>query len=433
MIPKNFNFVRSVGLNGGGAALTQGAMLMLVFILSHLFGPQGLAKFFITQNTVNTLAAAVQLGLGFTAMVFVARFHVQDPGYAKEIILFCQKSTLALVVTASIILAVCGHLIAVRIYGDGNLYPFVMLAAFATPFAALAMVQLNLLNGLQRYVDIFQGSAVSAAIMLTGAVSGGLHWGVLGAAAGFTISTIFRAMLLQYFIWSQTKLIPDRGVSNADIWKRIRGFAVPAGLAGLTLTPSTWISNALLLNYHGLKELGLFFAAMSVKTAISFLPQQIGSTFLPLYIRQSQTDKARAARSFLSVLLLMIATTIFIVGIIAFFGESIMSLFGRDFSASSHFLRILMIAVVFETASSAFLNRFAAQERMWSMLLLYTWPKDILLVVASFLMIPRWGGTGLSIAYLCSAVYGLSSYAVIAKLDNRKIFGMDLSPDVSRM
>lgn len=412
---RGISFFKSVGLNGGGAVFTQGATILLVLILSNLFGPVGLGQFFVTQNTVNTLAAAMQLGLAFTALTFVARYHVRDASFAKAVISFCLTRSFALVTIAAIVVALLANVIAVRVYGDERLFPFVLLAAAATPFSALAMVQFGILNGLERYLAIFWTSASSALGMIVAAVVGGLAWGVFGAAAGFALSTILRAFLLQRVIVQHTSKIPTRKTPPKEIWARIRPFAVPAGLAGLSLTPSTWVANAMLLNYRGLEELGLFLAAISIKTAIFFVPQQIASTFLPRYIRQNETDERMAAQNFWYVLLMMLAASAAMAGVILLFQDPILSSFGREFVAADKFLGWLLLAVLLETASLAFSNRYAAQERMWSMLLFYTFPKDILLVIVAFLCIPSLGGEGLAIAYVASTLYGLFSYVLIAK------------------
>ena len=412
---KGLNFLKSVGLNGGSALFTQGATLLLILLLSNMFGPDGLARFNVTLTTSNTLAHLSQLGLSYTAMTYVARYHAQDPSYAKAVFIFCQTWVLALSSCAAVGVAAVSAWIATQIYGDGQLQTLVLLACIATPVTAVALLQLNVLNGLQRYVSILFGSSIAAIVMVVAAVLGGLGWGVVGAAIGFSVSTVLRALFLQFLIWKDLHLIEKSEVSSSEIWQRISSFAVPAGLSGLTLTLVPWITNAMLLNHAGLAEAGLFLSALTLRTAIFFIPQQIGSTFLPRYIRQSIDDPTTASRNFWWVMLLMIVVSVTIALISIGWGKTILSLFGTEFVAAEIYLHLLMLTVVFETASLAFSNRLAAQERMWTVLLAYTWPKDLILLLTAFFTIPLWKGSGLAVAYLVSAIYGLMACLALHK------------------
>lgn len=425
---RGLNFIKSVGLNGGGAIFTQGATLLLTLVLSNMFGPEGLARFFVTQNTANTLALLMQMGLAYTVMTFAARYHAQDASYAKAVIAFCQSWVFGVASIASAAAALASQQIAAHIYGDGQLGSYVILACIATPFTAIALVQLSVLNGLEHYRSIFFGASAAAILMLLASVAGGIVGGPWGAAAGFTLSTVSRAAVLQYAIWYHQHRIAKKVVPAAEIWQRIRAFAIPAGLAGLTLTPATWLANAMLLNYGGLQELGLFLSALTLRTAIFFIPQQIGSTFLPRYIRHALVDPQQASRNFWKVMLLMIGVSASM-ALASVIGDSyILSLFGKEFGEADTYLQLLMLAVIFETASLAFSNRLAAQERMWTMLLAYTWPKDLLLLLVAYFAIPHWQGAGLAVAYLASAIYGLLAYLAIFK-PYRGLFAQAASSD----
>jgi hypothetical protein len=161
---------------------------------------------------------------------------------------------------------------------------------------------------------------------------------------------------------------------------------------------------------------------MSIKTAIFFVPQQIGSTFLPRYIKQRQLDERGAGRNFWYVLALMAATTLSLSLVVLLLQSELLSVFGPEFGAAKLFLGWLLLAAVLETIALAFSNRYAAHNRMWSTLLLYTFPKDVLLVVVAFFAVPQYGGTGLAFAYVASTIYGLFSYTIIAKTQHWPLF-----------
>lgn len=426
-IPKLF---RQIGLSGGAAVIIQGSTLLLIVFLSNVLGPVGLAQFAVTQNTVTALSQVAQAGLAISASTYIAKYHLRNDVLARQIMNFCLGATLMLSFSVAAILAIGSAPIASEIYGDDDLVAMVLIAAAALPFAAIVLTQIGVLNGMGIYRPQFWTALVSSALLVGAAGVGAWLWGPVGAALGFGTATFIRAAILHWVIKVN---LPSSRSTMADkliAWQRIKHFAVPAGLAGLTLTPSTWIANAFLVNFRGLEELGIFLAALSVRSAVSFIPQQIGSIFLPYFLRLDGDIQENDSRYFARILALMTGTACVFSLPIAIFGSHILGLFGNEFTAARMMLNCLLLGVVIESASLAFSNRYAARERMWSVLLLYTFPKDILLVIAAYLLIPDWGGLGLAIAYLCSAIYGLLSYILIAKTQHWRVFKQGSIQDV---
>lgn len=425
-IPK---LVGQIGLSSGSAVIVQGTTLLLVVFLSNLLGPSGLARFAVTQNTVTAISSVAQAGLSLTASTYIAKYHFRDDSLTRQILRLCLGVTLVLGCVVAGILALGSNLIATEIYGDGKLANMVLIAAATLPFAAVVLTQNGVLNGFARYKSQFWTAVVSSAILLAAAGLGAVFWGAMGSALGFAGATLVRATILWRVIALHVPSPAAKDFSLRETWSRIRNFAIPAGLAGLTLTPSTWLASALLLNFRGLEELGVFLAALSIRSAVSFLPQQIGTTFLPYFLRLDGNSGVNESYYFGRILALMTGVAVIVSVPIALFSPYILSVFGSEFIAGSTILNCLLLGVVIESASLAFSNRYAARERMWSVLLFFTFPKDILLVIVAFVAIPTFGGLGLAIAYLTSALYGLFSYALIAKSQDWQLFGQGSRPD----
>lgn len=415
MAIKISKLVGQIGLSGSAAVVIQGSTFLLVLILSNVLGPAGLALYAVTQNTVTTTSSLAQAGLGISASTYIARYQLRDAILMRQILRFCLGATVILGCAIAVVIAFSSELIAANIYGNGDLSIMILIAAGVLPFAAIVLTQVGILNGLALYKPQLWAAIASSAFLLLAAGGGALLGGAIGAALGFAAATVLRATI---FHWQISKQVPRLFFSESNFrgaWLRIRSFAIPAGLAGLTLTPSTWIANAILVNFDGLKELGIFLAALSIRSVVSFVPQQIGITFLPYLLRLEGNAHDNETRYFTRILVLMVGTALTVSFPIAMFGPEILGLFGSEFKAAAAMLNCLLLAVVIESASLAFSNRYAARERMWSVLLLYTFPKDIFLVVLAFFLIPEWSGLGLAIAYLLSALYGLLSYVIIAK------------------
>lgn len=426
-IPKLFS---QIGLSGSAAVIFQGTTLILTIFLSNLLGPAGLATYAVTQNTVTAISSVAQAGLALSASTFIAKYHLRDDGLARQVLIFCLITTFALGCALGGILAITSGEVASRIFGNRDLSVMILIATVTLPFAATVLTQVGVLNGLARYTSQFWSAAISSALLFAAAGGGALIGGAVGAALGFAGATILRAAILQWIVATRMPPIVEDRPRFRVVWERIGSFAIPAGLAGLSLTPSTWIASALLVNFKGLEELGIFLAALSIRSAVAFLPQQIGTTFLPYFLRLDGDVEGNEARYSNKILALMVGVAVVVSAPFALFGSEILSIFGREFSAAATMLDILLLGVVVESASLALSNRYAARERMWPVLLLYTFPKDILLVIAAYLLIPQWAGLGLAIAYLSSAIYGLLSYILIAKTQHWSLFNQGPNQNV---
>jgi O-antigen/teichoic acid export membrane protein len=227
-----------------------------------------------------------------------------------------------------------------------------------------------------------------------------------------------RAVYLQ-FSFSSLKQQAAGSRTRRDIAREILPFALPAGIAGLTLTPAVWGTNALLAGRHGLHDLGVFSAAFTLKTLIAFVPMQLGTVFLPRYVAMRVENGAGARRQLVLAVLAVAGFSAALAVPFAMFGGLAMTAFGADFAQGADILRWLMVSVVFECAATLWSYRLAAERRMWTSVLGFTIPKDMILVAAAFVLVPDYGAEGLAIAHLVSWIYAILALAVMAVLHIR--------------
>jgi O-antigen/teichoic acid export membrane protein len=401
--------------NGSAAVITQGSTLLLTLFLSNLLGPANLARFYVAQNTIQTLSNVAQAGLSFTATNYIARHRSGDPGHANAIIRFSLFATLAVGATGAGGLMLLAGPLATGLYGDASLTPILLIAIAAFPFAALGLVQLGILTGLERFRLIAVAAACYAAFLLIAVPGGAWAGSSVGAALGLAAATLFRAAVMLGMVRGARRGLPAPTVRIRRVWREIRHFALPAALASLTLTPAVWITNALLVNSASLTVLGLFSAAFSVKMIVTFVPMQIGGVFLPRYVAAHQRDSAAAHRQLQKAILVVFLVSAVLGGTAALFSAEIMSIFGPGFVAGAEALRWLMLVAVAESVASIASYRLAGDDRMWWSLLAYTVPKDVLLILASIALIPDFGGTGLAWAHLISWCYSLLALFLISR------------------
>lgn len=404
--------------NGAASVIGQGVTLLVTVLLSRRLGPTDYARYAIAVGTTLTLSAVAQSGLAFTATNFVARFLKPDPATAAAVARFCIRAALLLGLVFGGGLALLAVPVARNMYEDASLIPIFLIASAAIPFAALTAVQGGVAIGLQRFRIQTVAATVFAASLLACTSAGVVLGGSIGAAAGYALATALRAGYLQISL-SSLKQQTAGSRTSSEIAREILPFALPAGIAGLTLTPAVWGTNALLAGRHGLHDLGVFSAAFTLKTLIAFVPMQLGTVFLPRYVATRVEDGTDARRQLIIAVLAVAGFSAALAVPFAVFGGIAMTAFGADFAQGADILRWLMLSVVFECAATLWSYRLAAEQRMWTSVLGFTVPKDAILVSAAFVLVPARGAEGLAIAHLASWVYATLALAVMAVLHVR--------------
>ncbi|WP_430443167.1 polysaccharide biosynthesis C-terminal domain-containing protein [Sphingorhabdus contaminans] len=411
MLQKKFmNQVFALALSGSGTVVLQGTTLLLTIAIANIYGPIGLSQFSVTQTTMATVAGISQFGLGYTALNFVARQRSLMEAETKSIAQFCLGATLLLSSLSALAILCISGTIASYIFGNGILTFFVGLSAIGIPFMALSLVQQSILNGLERYMSIFTLSLVSMIVSFAMVFLGSQIAGLEGAAIGLVASVACRSLLLQFAIHQSLPLFWNW--PSLVTWKRIRSFAIPAGLASLSLTPSTWFANAWLIKHAGLETQGLVFAALTVRAAVSLVPQQLSTVLLPRYLKSVEASAKHHRRLMIGYAALFGLTTGLFCIAAYVYRDSVFRFFGEEFYADSTTLFLLLTANIVEALGMPFSLYYARKERMWSYLLTFTYPKDLVLVIASLVFIPVYGGVGIAYAYLVSTVFGFISLAV---------------------
>ena len=405
---KIINLGKSIFMLLLSSAVLQATSFICAIIISNKFGPIGLSKYSITQNTINAVAAIAQFGFGYTALKFIS--SEEDSNRRNSIVLMCLSIPIIISTILSIVIIFFSKNISSMFFADESLYIYLIFAACALPFAAVSLVQHSALNGFEGYRSMAWASVLSALAMVGLILLGGLLHGIIGATIGLSIAIFVRSAML--YLSLRNFIIFKFSFINKKIWNRINRFAIPAGLASLSLTPSIWYSQSLVTKHIGLEGQGVIVAALLLRMAISFIPQQLSNILLPKYIRHARDNGNNKFRFFSLCLLFLTTITFFLFIFLFIFKDFIITSFGKGFHADPMVFGLLMGSVVFEAAALPFSYVFAGREQMWRYLFVYTYPKDLALVVACIFLIPADGALGFAKAYMISSGVGFALVCV---------------------
>lgn len=387
-----------------GSSIMQLATLACALIVSNMFGPVGLSKFGIVQNTITTISSVLPFGLGYTAINFINTNR--QNGFGPAVADFALQTCLIISLFSAVLLLILAEPFTLKFYSDDSLSVYIVLAAIGLPFATVSLVQHSLLNGFEAYAELARSAFMSAVFTVSFVIAGAWISGLQGAIYGFLFALFARASLLQCLL---VKQFPCRwALPSVDVWNKIKHFAIPTGLAGLTLTPSVWYANTLLIKYEGLETQGVMMAALTIRMAISFIPQQMSSVLLPQYIQAGQEDIKVHIIRIGRYIIIMTGLTVVLCITAYIMRDILISAFGNDFHIDQNVMMLLMLSLVFEATATPFSHVHAKYQTMWRFMLIYSYPKDFIFVFCSFIWVPSHGTTGMAFAYIASNLAGLA-------------------------
>lgn len=399
---KIINLGKSMFLLLISSAALQATSFICAIIVSNKFGPIGLSKYNITQNTINTVAAIAQFGFGYTALKFISS---EDRGdFRNNIVQMCLIIPVIISTVCAIAIVILSKNISIFFFSDESLYLYLIFAASVVPFASISLVQYSVLNGFEGYRPMVLTSVASAMAMVALVLLGSMAFGIVGAVTGLALSLFVRSFM--FYIGLKPFVTFNWSFLDKKIWDRIGRFAIPAGLASLSLTPSIWYSQSLVTKYIGLEAQGVVVAALLLRMAISFVPQQLSNILLPKYIRATRDQNYNKFKIFLMCFTLLVVISSLLFLTLFVFRDFIIGAFGKGFYADPMVFGLLMGSVVLEAAALPFSYVFAGREQMWRYLFVYTYPKDLALVAACIFLIPAEGALGFAKAYMISSGVG---------------------------
>jgi O-antigen/teichoic acid export membrane protein len=222
---------------------------------------------------------------------------------------------------------------------------------------------------------------------------------------------ILRARKSSYFICA-----PDIGLR--ETWREIRHFAVPTLISGFSTMLAVWLSNAILTTHAGTRTFGVFASAFLIKTLVTFVPLQFGNVLLSrLSTLSAKGDVAASRRTHAIVLLAGAGTAIVLAAPLAVGADHVMAVFGPGFKEGAPLLRWLMLCAVFESAATLAYYAFPGRGKLWRAALIYSVPKDLVLVCTALFLAERFGAMGLVWAHTSSWLYGLLALVMLNAID----------------
>jgi O-antigen/teichoic acid export membrane protein len=389
-----------------GSLSGQTCTLLSSVFAARTLGRETFGHFSFLMSTVTTAAAFAGFGLGLTATRYVARYREEDPQVAASFIRFVTAISAGLSGLAGTLMLMAAPHMASDVFHRSQLTPSVRLAAVSVFCLTVNGVQTGVLSGFERFRSVASVNAVRGASTLLATVALVPAWELEGAVAAVGLGGVLACILSVLQIASAKKAyaVPTRAPFDWRHAKLLWSFSLPAVLAGIVVSPVTWLASLWLARApNGYAELGLFGAANQWRSALALIPTTLMQPLLPVL-----TSLTRASRkSFGLLVLLSIALNGVAaagVGVVLVCAVPLIStLYGRSFTGLNDVMIPLMIAGVISCAAAPVGHALASEEKVWIGVGLNTIWGGCLLGVAAFTVADA-GAQGLAYSFLAANI-----------------------------
>lgn len=382
----------------------QGSTFVIGIIIARMLQLKQYGEYTIILSTLLSLAGIVQLSIGQTVTKYVSEYRSADIHKVGRILSLCLSASILSAGLGTIILIAFAHVISTYVLKAPHLYSALIMGSGFLFFSVINGYQMGALAGLEGYKSLAKAGIVSAIVTIIFVTAGAFFYELEGAVIGLSLSAIMRFIL--HFIWLHLEITQHKISLVYFKWKSeskiLLHFALPAAAAGFYSIPAIWLANSLLVRQiNGYEQMALFGAAFSIRTFVLFIPNVFNTVGLSILNHlKGNNESGQYQRVFKLNVLVILAMTTTAAAIVAGFGELGLGMFGHKFTAGLTILWVLLGATIPESLLIGLSQYLQSQEKIWLTLFSINIPRETLLVIVAFFLIPEFGALGLAYSYL---------------------------------
>lgn len=342
-----------------------GVSILLVRLLHR--EPYG--KLTIVQSTIGLIGTFAGMGMGETAIKYLAEFRDKDRLRAGRIVGIVNVMAFCFGSAMSIAAFVFSGYLAQHVLHAPELAALLRIASLLPLVATLDGIQVATLNGLEAFRLIARRSVWGAAAALPISAAFVWLWGLKGAVAAQLIAAVVNLLLSATASASE---LARQGISwhlgrgALAEWRVLYRYSLPALAASLMVAPVMWIANVMLFRGHnGAAYVAAVGVVNSVMTIVAYLPTVLTSPALS--VMSNSAHRPMQLASTLRYSLSLSALAAFPIGVVvATLGKYLLvALYGPQFAEEGIDLAWAMIYVGIQAIGAPLGNMLLATGRIW--------------------------------------------------------------------
>jgi O-antigen/teichoic acid export membrane protein len=227
---------------------------------------------------------------------------------------------------------------------SGDMRTAAVLVCAAIPFSAAAAVrivfQLEVRNTLASAIELANGIAWAAAVVLVAVLGGGL----VAIAAAFLVVTSLTNLATVAIVLRRA---PVRVRGSRANWPALLRLGLPVGIGGLLTLGYGYIDQVIVFQLAGARDAGLYGAVYKIYERAQFLPSTLMTTLFPIFVAAREHHPERVPRLFRSAIDYLVLVSLPALAISLAGAEPIVRLlFGAEFADAAPALPVLMATLV---------------------------------------------------------------------------------------
>lgn len=377
--------------------------------IARFLGREQYGAFGMIRSTLGMFGMLSGLSMGRTMIKFIAELKRKDPGRAGRILSLARTVTVLTVVAVAGLLFFMAPWLAENTLKRPELSPLLRIGAVLLLITTLNHVQKGSLAGFEAFKTVARINIIMGVVAPIVAIPMVYFYGLTGAVIKLVIVAAIGYLLAGLALRERCRAYGIKqsyfDLSALSERKVIWDFSIPATLSGLLVMPVVWLTNTILINQtNGYSELGLFNAANSWRQLAIVIPNILGSVMLPIlseaYGREDRKEFSRAFVINLEITwALALPATVAVVG----FSKPLVALFGPQYQNALPLMPMLLTTAFLFTVNNVVGTAITGSGRMWTgSLFNLAW--GVVLIAATAVLAPRYGGMGLAYAYLVSYI-----------------------------
>lgn len=396
--------IKQVAKGGGTAFFGQGIgrvlLLLLQMLLTRVLGVGGYGVYALGYSVLGVAQALASLGLQNGVVRFGAMHHgVGDSASLKGTLVFCIGVSFTSALCGGVALFSLSYPIAVKAFGEPELALPLRLFAIALPFHTVMMVASFSARAFRRidYEIAVHRVLWPFLTLLTSGVSFLLGYRLIGAIAGFAVSTALAAVV---GLWLLYRIFPDL-LSNLKARfqpKALLGYSCAALLVGLSSVLLARTDRIMLGILRSAEDVGIYNTSVTMAAQATVFLISFNTIFAPvvtdLYHRGLMEDLKRLFRTTTKWIL---ALTLPVTLVLVLFAQPIMRLFGPGFAVGAPAL-IALGAAQLVNAGVGSAGQMLIMTGRQKLELVNCIAALGLNVLMNLFLIPRYGALGAGIA-----------------------------------
>lgn len=389
-----------------GMGISRVLLLLAMIIVARILGSEKYGEFGMIRSTINTFTVFASFSIGLTANKFVAEYKNSDEKKASRIIGLSLFFSLCLGCIFSILIFIFSKQIASHILKSPDMAFYISIAAIMILFSALNGAYSGIFSGLEAFKKIAQLNIITGSFALIILITGAYFWNLEGVIIAFAVNLFTITLFSHFFLTNELKKLNIKITFNKSIFeerKVIIMFSLPLTLAGILVSPTQWISNALVFGMpNGKVAIGIFTACLSIQMLIIFVGNNLNAPLLSLLSREKMDIKMERVNMLSS----------WVVGIfVAFpflsFPEIAEAMFGEEFKSAQFRITLIlvMLSSIIVMYKQGFHRIFMVNNDVW--IAFYSNLVWASILIVSIYYLRRYGSVGLALSYFISYIINL--------------------------